>query len=147
MNDSIKFSFNRTNIEQIAYHLHVCNDFFIPPLSERVVIDDYARKIFENADRFEAWAGGILVGLVAVYCNDIKLKVAYITSVSVLPSWQGKGIASQLINKCLVYIKSLGFERVELEADQKNKAAIFLYKKYGFNRTSLNSNIFTMPLK
>jgi len=127
--------------------LHVCNDYFMPLLSERVVIDDYARKIFENADRFEAWAGGILIGLVAIYCNDKKLKVAYITSVSVLPSWQGKGIASRLITKCLAYIKSLGFERVDLEVDQKNKTAIILYKKCGFHRTSLNANIFSMYLK
>lgn len=143
MNDSIVFIFNRTNIEQIADHLHVCNDFFIPPLSERVVIDDYARKIFENADRFEAWAGGILIGLVAVYCNDKKLRVAYITSVSVLQSWQGEGIASQLINKCLAYIKSLGFERVDLEVHQKNESAISLYRKHGFHRTKLSANIFS----
>lgn len=147
MNDSIKFSFNRTNIEQIADHLHVCNDFFIPPLSERVVIDDYARKIFENADRFEAWSGSDLIGLVAVYCNDINLRSAYITSVSLLPSWQGKGIASQLISRCLAYIKSLGFDRVDLEVHQKNKAAIILYRKYGFHRTKLNDNIFSKSFK
>jgi len=147
MNDAIEFSFNRTNVEQIANHLHVCNDSFTPPLSERVVIEDYARKIFENADRFEAWAGKILIGLVAVYCNDKKLSVAYITSVSVLQSWQGKGIASQLITKCLAYIKSLGFERVDLEVYQKNKAAIILYRKYGFHRTKLNANIFSKSFK
>ncbi len=36
----------------------------------RVHVDRYAEKISQNAVRFEAWAAGELVGLVATYCND-----------------------------------------------------------------------------
>ena len=132
MNSEIEFCENRADVVQIARHLHACDCAFVPPLSHRVAIDDYAHRIIDKAARFEAWGGGELVGLVAAYCNETGRRVAFITSVSVLSEWQGRGIASKLVTRCTDHANSLGFSRIELEVGQMNAAAIALYSKHGF---------------
>lgn len=117
----------------VAAHLRACDDSFVPSLSGRVDLEGYSRKIVESAERFEAWIDGELVGLVATYCNDLRRGVAFITSVSVLPSRQGRGIASRLLVIGIDHVRSLGIGRIELEVDRGNTAAMRLYEKHGFS--------------
>lgn len=123
---------NRASEMEIADHLRECDTFFVPPLTERVKIKEYSQKIANLAVRFEAWSGDILVGLLAAYCNDQSQHTAYITSLSVLPRFQGLGIASRILKKCIIYVTSLGFICIKLEVDNQNINAVKLYRKYGF---------------
>jgi len=127
-----EINLNKAGAIQIAAHLRACDNMFVPPLSGRVDIDSYAKKIADKSIRFEGWVEGELVGLVAVYCNDGATPFAYITSVSVLPQWGGRGIASQLVECCIDHVRKLGVMQIELEVDEKNHAAGNLYKKHGF---------------
>jgi len=94
---------NKASVVEIAEHLSCCDADFVPPLSSRVEINSYAKKIVSKATRFEAWSEGTMVGLAAMYCNDLENRIAYITSVSVLKEWMGKGIAARLMNLCIKY--------------------------------------------
>lgn len=132
MNNSLVFVSNHASKNDIVQHLFQCDANFLPALSERLDILSYAHKIASLATRFEAWSGKTLTGLLAVYCNDHACKVAFITNVSVLPEWQGQGIASQLLEQCLRYLRMLGFERIDLEVHECNLGAIKLYEKMGF---------------
>lgn len=123
---------NRATAAEIAAHLRACDGAFVPRLSARVDLDRYAHKIAGAAERFEAWADGELVGLVAVYCNRPEGGTAFVTSVSVAPDRQGRGIASRLLACGLAGAAALGFRRVTLEVDRANTAAIGLYAKLGF---------------
>jgi len=116
----------------IFVHLSHCDNNFIPTLGSRVEIADYARKIANKTVCFEAWVKGDLVGLVAVYCNNPLMDVAFITSVSVLSEFQGRGIASRLLANCKAHVRKLGFTFIELEVSSINKAASDLYLKHGF---------------
>jgi ribosomal protein S18 acetylase RimI-like enzyme len=146
MNCKIEFCENQASVAQIAKHLHACDHVFVPPLSHRVPIDDYAHRIIDKAVRFEAWEDGELVGLVAIYCNDARSRVAFITNVSVLLEWQGRGIASQLVTRCTGHANSLGFSRIELEVGQMNAVAIAFYNKHGFVIDRENGGASTMYL-
>jgi len=128
----VKYFFNEASEFEIVKHLLLCEDNFIPHLSERVNIIDYAQKIVSKAVRFEAWSDGKLIGLVAVYCNDNENSIAYITSVSVLKEWTGKGIAGLLIKQCIDYVETSGMKQISLEVSIENVSAIKLYKKNGF---------------
>jgi GNAT superfamily N-acetyltransferase len=128
----IDYSIGHASKEDLLAHLSRCDSGFVPLLSNRVEIGAYVRKIVDRAERFEAWSSGELVGLVAAYCNASDRDSAFITSVSVLPGWQGKGIASQLMANCMACVRELSFERIKLEVDGNNEAAIALYAKYGF---------------
>jgi len=133
MKQSLKFCVDCATETQIAKHLMSCDKTFIPPLSERVEIYNYARKVTTHATRFELWANDNLVGLVAMYCNDQEKRIAYITSISVLSRWQCQGIASQLIQRCISYASNQGFFYIELEVDTRNSRAVTLYKKHRFS--------------
>ena len=70
----IVFSENQCEPKHILKHLRLCDDNFHPPLSSRVVLTEYASKLCSVSERFEAWIGDELVGLVAAYCNDRRKK-------------------------------------------------------------------------
>lgn len=142
----IKYLSNKATAAEIAEHLRTCDNDFMPPLSSRVNINEYAQKILSKAIRFEAWSDGTLVGLVATYCNDQEKRVAYITSVSVLKKWTGKGIAAYLMSRCMKHVKALRMRQICLEVASDNTPAIRLYDKCGFIMDNANVPLVTMNL-
>ena len=146
MNTPIEFLLNKASTEEVAEHLLRCDSEFVPPLSGRVEMTDYAQKITSKATRFEAWSGGTLVGLVAAYCNDQVKRTAYITSVSLLKAWAGKGIAAHLMSWCVEHVKALGMRQVSLEVASDNTMAIRLYEKSGFVAGKAKALFVTMDL-
>ena len=120
------------SINDVALHLRRCDGEFVPSLSSRINIDDYAVKIHKLSKMFEAWGEGELLGLVATYCNSNERLTAFVTNVSVIPGWHGNGIANNLINQCMLVVSNLGFKSIELEVGVENEAAIALYSKHGF---------------
>lgn len=137
---------NKATVLQIETHLQACDNAFTPPLRERVDIGEYARKIADKAQRFEAWWGGELIGLVAAYCNESEKQTAFITNVSVLPSWRTHGIASRLAAECIDYVARIGFTRIELKADSRNPVVGHLYARLGFTVASSRGQITNMYL-
>lgn len=146
MNDLIDYRLNSATKADIVEHLVGCDNDFVPRLSQRVDIKDYAHKIINNAVRFEAWAGTKLLGLVAAYFNDQVTRIAYITSVSVLKEFTGNGIGTCLMSQCLGFAKKSGIERIRLEVACNNLSAIKLYEKSGFVIDRLNAPFVTMEL-
>jgi ribosomal protein S18 acetylase RimI-like enzyme len=143
-----EFCRNQATEEQIAEHLVLCDARFVPPLSSRVEIRQYAHKIYAHGMRFEAWGEGSLIGLVAMYCNGGQKSLAYITNVSVLETWPPEAhIASQLLERAIQYLRELQFERVDLEVDKDNNKAIRLYERHGFVADATNRNNLLMKLE
>ena len=146
MSATVEYCLNKASTAEIAKHLSRCDADFVPPLSNRVEIDDYAMKIASKAIRFEAWLSGTLVGLAAAYCNDQEKRIAYITSVSVLKECAGKGIAARLMKQCIEHAKVLGMQQISLEVASNNKPAISLYEKNGFVTGTMNAPFASMNL-
>lgn len=142
----IEYQLNKASEAEIAEHLARCDSDFIPPLSGRIEIKIYAKKLASKATRFEAWSDTTLVGLVAVYCNDQVNRVAYITSVSVLREWLQNGIATRLIGQCIAHAKTLEMRQISLEVGEANFGAIKLYEKNGFMLGKINAPLVTMNL-
>jgi ribosomal-protein-alanine N-acetyltransferase len=140
----VSYHIQRANTNEVSAHLKRCDNNFVPKLSSRVSIDNYAKKIVKKAKTFEAWANGELIGLVAAYCNSPDQLILFITNVSVLPDWAGKGIATQLLTNCISSVRKLGFEKIELEVGILNGAAIALYTKNGFTTTAYNAEVQNM---
>ncbi len=133
---AIEYCVNRATAAEIEQHLLSCDTDFVPPLSDRVAIAAYAQKLADNAIRFEAWDKGVVVGLVAAYCNDALRRAAFVTSVSVMRDWQGKGVARHLVQSCIEQAKKLGFARIELEVNRDNVPAILMYENLGFGQAA-----------
>lgn len=146
MRTEVKYVSNKASEAEIAEHLSRCDADFLPALSDRVKVSTYTRKIANYATRFEAWSGNTLVGLVAAYCNDHGKGAAYITSVSVLQAWTGKGIATRLLNQCVEFAKASGMRQVSLEVGRDSTPAIRLYENIGFVAGEVTGAFVTMNL-
>jgi ribosomal protein S18 acetylase RimI-like enzyme len=148
MSQHILYLSNQASAADIACHLSSCDSNFLPPLSSRVDLNDYAIKITLHARRFEAWVDDTLIGLVAVYDNDHAGGIAYITNVSILPTWTSKGVATHLLQRCIEYEKQKRMVKLHLNVNKNHLHAIKLYEKRGFvaNNNSVTSSNLNLHL-
>lgn len=139
----ISYTINKANESQIREHLNVCSNLFQKPLSKSVNINDYSQKINKKAYTIEAWdLNNNLVGLVAIYLNDLENLSSFITNVSVDESFQRKGISIKLLSNTILVATEKGFKTINLSVNKDNTRAIKLYEKFDFKEFhSEKSNI------
>ena len=135
------------NEQAILLHLQACDVNFAPPLSAKVNLAEYAAKITTNAVTFEAWNAEELVGVVAAYFNDGAKHKSFITNVSTLKAYGGKGIGSALIRDCIEYAVKEHYHSIALEVNKESTTAVRLYQKYGFKKVKENETALFMELK
>jgi ribosomal protein S18 acetylase RimI-like enzyme len=129
---------NTASLKQIEDYLRQADAHFVPSLRDKVDIEDYAKKICEHAETIEAWQDNALIGLLAVYLNNVKYSSAFITSISILKSFHGAGIAKKLMHACIDLATHLNFQEVSLEVGRENGRAIGFYQKIGFSERHRN---------
>ena len=129
---NIEYKIKAASREEILLHLKKCNDNFIPPLDKKVNLAEYSQKLADKSITFEAWLNDELIGLVAAYLNDLENHVGHITSVSVVKDHNGKGIAMELLDRCIEYARRQNFKHITLEVSEDNLGAVQLYKKFDF---------------
>jgi ribosomal protein S18 acetylase RimI-like enzyme len=147
MIDVISYRVNFSSVADIAFHLLKADVSFKPFLSRRVDIHAYSNKLHDKAIRFEAWLNQDLVGLVAVYCNQLKDGKAFLSSISVWPECQGLGIATRLMRDCIDHLEVEGFYHLALEVDRRSKSALSLYRKLGFISIHNSGTLLLMEMK
>jgi len=130
--NSFKYAINQAKCEDIEKHLLQCSKLFSPELDTYVSIHNYSKKIRDNAITVEAWNSGELIGLVACYLNNDITHDGYITNVSVIHEWQGKGIAKELVKNTIEEALRKNYKTLNLEVEINNKQAIELYRQSGF---------------
>lgn len=129
---NLKYQVKAASQEGIYLHLKECDNNFIPPLSQKVDLHEYSKKLAEKAVTFEAWKGKALIGLVAAYFNDAESGSGFITNVSVTENYCDKGLASRLMSNCIEYAIQHNINNITLEVSNYNNEAIRLYKKFHF---------------
>ena len=129
----LRFACDESDAADIESHFKLCDGDYYQPLSTRVCVHDYAAKLARRAVRFEAWDKKCLAGLVAMYCNAPHGGTAFITNVSVLPVFRGRGVALYLLDQAARHVATLGLGRITLDVGCAATAAIALYKKAGFS--------------
>ncbi len=130
----ISYKIKSANEQDIHNHLIECKDRFIPPLDKTVCLQDYSRKIYNQAITFEAWVENRLIGCVATYFNSAENNSGFITNVSVTKDYTGKGIALELLLACIKYACENQFKEIILEVCKKSTGAIHLYEKLNFRK-------------
>jgi len=138
------FSAQKAKVEDVIKHLLMCDEQFVNEIKKRVFIDEYAKKIVNNALTFEAWHDNELIALLAIYCNSTDQLSAHITNVSVLPEWSNKGIASRLMDSCITSVINTEYKGIELEVNKYNKKAMDFYAKFDFIKLAGNESMVRM---
>ena len=118
--------------EQIYQVIKACDTAFEEPVIGSCSFDLLFSKICNYAIFIEACANDSPLGYAAMYANDIKSRVAYLTLIAVRPDYQNMGIGSALLAKCVCCAKDYNMKLLRLEVRKRNANAISFYKKNGF---------------
>lgn len=116
---------------------------FVERLAETINVEDYCRKLSDNAFFEIAESNGDVVGAVAFYENPSTI---YITYVCVSVSHRQKGAASLLIDSICCYADCRQ-KSVSLEVRISNERARRIYEKVGFMVKSTNNEKIFMTRK
>lgn len=119
---------NKSKFSDIYNHLKNCDEHFIPILSTYVDLNSYSKKLESTADCFEYWSNQSLIGLLAIY-KIANSNSVFITNMSLIHNYFGKGYAHILINSAVSFYRNEGFSNMELEVDVNNIRAIKFYAK------------------
>jgi putative acetyltransferase len=87
-----------------------------------------------------ARVGNEIVGSAALINEDNG--VYELAKMAVRPAWQGRGISSLLLQKCLTKAKELGAKTLILFSHTSLTSAIGLYQKYGFKHVDVTDSPF-----
>lgn len=129
--DRVTLARDTATATEIEAHLRACSDDFLPPLATRVDITGYAAKLHSYASNYEAWHERELVALVSVY-RDEGTRTAFVSSVSSVASFRGRGLARTLLTQALDHVDRAGLGPVDLDVDGRSSAALGLYRSMGF---------------
>src|SRR5688572_10007293 len=89
---------------------------------------------------FLAKSGDEIIGSAAlISAHDDIYELAKMT---VVPSWQGRGISKLLLERCLETAGLLGAKKIVLFSHHKLEAALQLYTKYGFVHVKVTDSPF-----
>lgn len=128
----IKYSIGQASLREIVSHLQDVNRSFTPVLSSAVNLEFFAKKIYDNTIRFEAWNNQKLVGLLSVYFNNHATKNGFINHIAIENFYQSQGISKNLMTRCIEYGINNEFESITLEVSKDNHIARKLYENFGF---------------
>jgi len=120
------------NLERIRALLEIANQYFNPPISERVNLDHYSEKLANNAINIFCIDKNKDIGHAAVYANNYKENRAFLTSLFVDPVYYRHGIATKLLSELTTDCKKSQMSEIQLNVKKTNKKAISLYSKSGF---------------
>lgn len=128
-----KFIIEECNSEvRIRAFLSSVDREFTPPLSQKVSVRDYSRKLATTASNIFLSSDGYDVGHAAYYSNDYEGKIAFLTSICVVPDVRGSGLAGTLLKEVVQGATQDGMKWLKLEVNPKNDGAVRFYNKYGF---------------
>lgn len=125
---------------RINRFLEVADSYFFPALSTRVDISAYSRKLSKNALNIFICNPEEDIAHAAVYVNDEVEFIAFLSTICVLPNFQGQGYASKLLNLCIEHARQKGMHFFDLEVDINNKDAILFYRRKEFEISSVMSS-------
>ena len=125
------------------YFIRMCHHFN-PPMNKMVDINKYADKLVKYADCFFIQNHRKNVGFLAIYTNDYSGKMSFISSISIIPEYQGTGISQKLIGFSIEHARKKGMKYVKLEVNRSNARAIKFYERNGFNIESAGDNSLLM---
>lgn len=129
------------DLKSICDFLEKVDKLLPVPLSERVDLLEYAKKIITNGKALVIRNDEMIIAGTFFYCNDAMEKNAYLTLLSTLPAFEGKGCAQALMLEMENECRRNGMQRIHLDTELTNKRAISLYSKNGYQITQITPKV------
>ncbi len=96
----------------------------------------WKRRGFNPALSFAAFEGSTIVAFTLNGIGDFNgIKMAYDTGTGTLPAYRGQGLATNIFEYSIPYLKEAGINHYLLEVLQHNTKAVSVYRNIGFEVT------------
>lgn len=105
------------------------------PIETHQPVADYAAKLLRHGWLATVVSGGRIVGLVAIYANDLETRRAFASILVVDPGHSRRGLGRTLMQKAIAEARSRGMRSMWLKARPDNEPALRLHRELGFRRT------------
>ena len=102
------------------------------PLSQKVKLLDYSKKLYDKAHINVVIEDGKIISLVAGYTKNLIDNIAFIALVGTVADARGKGHAEKLIHEFIAHCCDSRIGGIHLYTTKENSAAISMYSKIGF---------------
>ncbi len=116
---------------------------FIPILSERVNINEYAQKLARSAEIFYVIKDGQDIGNCAVYLNETN---GFISSIAIKPEYTRMHLGETLWKAVRKLAISKKIYTITLKVYEYNHNAYFFYKQIGFSVLSKENKWIIMQI-
>ena len=126
----LEYSHRTPGFEELYSFLRLSDKEFDIPLSDKLDLEVYARKLWENSTCITCREDGVIVGMLNCYTN--RPPQGYISNVCILGDYQGKGIFVQMFSELCSVCHSRGITEILLQVNKGNHKAIKSYSKLGF---------------
>lgn len=117
--------------QEFLSFLEETDDIMIPPMSTRVNLEDYAKKVVKNATMFVAKKGNEWIGVEAVYVNEFP-EFSYTTYLGVKEEYQNNSsVGMELMISCKRYLKKIRTKGLRFGIRKSNNALLNYHIKTG----------------
>ena len=118
--------------KQIEKFLLEVDKEFPVPLSSKVDLKEFSKKLFEKATVITETKDNKIVSMIAGYTENTENNLAYISILATNKDYRGQGFAGKLLDKFIAVCKQKGLNGVHLYAVRTNENALAVYNKRGF---------------
>lgn len=113
--------------------------FYVEPTDVEQLSDPQLHIVDKGGHIYFAGYNGKIVGTASlIKVNDAVFELA---KMAVTEQYKGLGIGKSLLEYCLQKASELGAAKLILYSNTKLKAAVHLYKEYGFKEVELPANV------
>ena len=113
--------------------------------ADTVLSSETIRERMASMALFVASApGGEIVGTIG--CQVTSPGEGHLRGMAVLPSWQGHGVAADLLTAAEAELRNQHCARITLDTTEPLERAMRFYEKYGYRRSGSVADFFGMPL-
>lgn len=127
-------SYNYCNIKlsytEFYYFIKKNDQDFIPPLLNRINIEEFYNKTDSLANTVGCYYNNQLIGLCIFYANNYESNKAYITYLAIDKNFRGRNIAGEILKIVFTNAKEAGMNTVGIHTN--NIIAKECYVKNGF---------------
>ncbi len=127
----MNFVFGNLAFEEVKRFLIETDSEFLTPLSSKVNLDEYAKKLSDYSSFAYCIDEKEIIGMISCYTNQPP--TGYISNVCIKSNFQGQGLFSKLFSLLVDNCKQLKITILKLEVDNNNVNAQQVYLRKGFN--------------
>lgn len=125
-------NFKNLNIEWLEKY------FYVEPHDEEVLGKPEKYIINPGGHIFFIKSDEKIIGTVALM--KMEDGVYELTKMAVSPAYQGQKLGQQLMQHTLDFARNQGYKKLIIYSNRKLENAIFIYRKFGFQEISIESN-------